>query len=271
MTKRNAENARAGKTASNQARVSAEAGASEMEGLQNAMNAIQKSSTEIGKIIKTIDEIAFQTNILALNAAVEAARAGEAGAGFAVVADEVRSLAQRSAVAAKDTAAKIAEANTRSVQGVELTVRVASGLQQILNQNREVDRLISEVATASSEQSEGLSQINMAVSQMDKVTQSNAACAEETAAAAQDLNNRSAELSNASRELARLVGMSQAQNPSPAKESAAVPTSTKRAHPANPVKDRALPPSTKPRIITSENPARSLPQGSSSEPLSFRD
>jgi methyl-accepting chemotaxis protein len=273
MTKRNAENALAGKTASNQARVSAEAGASEMEGLQTAMNAIQKSSTEIGKIIKTIDEIAFQTNILALNAAVEAARAGEAGAGFAVVAEEVRSLAQRSAVAAKETAVKIAEASTRSEQGVQLTLRVAGGLQQILNQNREVDRLISEVAGASAEQSEGLSQINMAVSQLDKVTQSNAACAEETAAAAQDLNSRSTELSNASRDLARLVGTSQIQAPAPTTEPAGASTftSTKRAHLAPPAKDRSLPPSTKPRTISFGNPAMSLAQSSNSESLSFRD
>ena len=207
MTQRNAENAQMGKTASNQARTAAEAGSAEMERMQAAMNAIQQSSTDISKIIKTIDEIAFQTNILALNAAVEAARAGEAGAGFAVVADEVRSLAQRSAVAAKETAEKIEDATTRSAQGVEISVRVASGLQQILEKNREVDRLVTEVSTASTEQSAGIAQINTAISQMDKVTQANAAGAEETASAAEELNSQSAELSSAADKLATLVGM----------------------------------------------------------------
>ncbi|MCS6243691.1 MAG: chemotaxis protein [Opitutus sp.] len=207
MTKRNADNAQSGKTSSGQARVAAEAGAAEMERMQSAMNAIQQSSNDISKIIKTIDEIAFQTNILALNAAVEAARAGESGAGFAVVADEVRSLAQRSALAAKETADKIADACTRSTQGVELSLKVASGLQQILEKSREVDRLVSEVATASNEQSEGIAQINTAVSQMDKVTQSNAANAEETASAAEELNAQSEELRNAAAQLAALVGV----------------------------------------------------------------
>jgi uncharacterized phage infection (PIP) family protein YhgE len=144
---------------------------------------------------------------LALNAAVEAARAGESGAGFAVVADEVRSLAQRSALAAKETADKIADACTRSAQGVELSVRVSAGLKQILEKSREVDRLVTEVATASNEQSEGIAQINTAVSQMDKVTQSNAANAEETASAAEELNAQSEELRNAAAQLAALVGV----------------------------------------------------------------
>ncbi len=215
MTKRNADNAQAGKTASNHARAAAESGAAEMERMQAAMNAIQQSSQDISKIIKTIDEIAFQTNILALNAAVEAARAGEAGAGFAVVADEVRSLAQRSAVAAKETADKIADASQRSVQGVELSNRVTSGLGEILEKVREVDRLVAEVATASHEQSEGLAQINTAVSQMDKVTQSNAAGAEETASAAEELNAQSAELQQAAASLAALVGAARSASSAP--------------------------------------------------------
>ena len=207
MTKRNAENAQSGKVSAGHARHAAESGAAEMERMQAAMNAIQQSSNDISKIIKTIDEIAFQTNILALNAAVEAARAGEAGAGFAVVADEVRSLAQRSAIAAKETADKIADACTRSAQGVDLSVKVTAGLQQILEKSREVDRLVTEVATASNEQSEGIAQINTAVSQMDKVTQSNAANAEETASAAEELNAQSEELRNAAAQLAALVGV----------------------------------------------------------------
>ena len=207
MTKRNADSAQSGKASAGQARSAAEAGAAEMERMQAAMNAIQQSSSDISKIIKTIDEIAFQTNILALNAAVEAARAGEAGAGFAVVAEEVRSLAQRSATAARETADKIADATTRSTQGVELSVRVSAGLHQILEKSREVDRLVSEVATASHEQSEGIIQINTAINQMDKVTQANAANAEETASAAAELNGQSEELRTAAAQLALMVGV----------------------------------------------------------------
>ncbi|MEO0055950.1 MAG: Dipeptide chemoreceptor protein [Verrucomicrobiota bacterium] len=238
MTKRNADNAQAGKAASNHARASAESGAAEMERMQAAMNAIQQSSQDISKIIKTIDEIAFQTNILALNAAVEAARAGEAGAGFAVVADEVRSLAQRSAIAAKETANKIADATQRSVQGVELSRRVSAGLGEILAKVREVDHLIAEVATASHEQSEGLTQINTAVSQMDRVTQSNAAGAEETASSAEELNAQSAELQQAAAKLAALVG---ATRPTPAAKvtpsaprATATPAATTHSAPAAP-------------------------------------
>lgn len=220
MIKRNADHARAGKAASNHARSAAESGEKEMARMQEAMNAIQHSSAEVSRIIKTIDEIAFQTNILALNAAVEAARAGEAGAGFAVVADEVRSLARRSAVAAKETADKIADAAQKSAQGVELSARVGAGLLEILEKAREVDRLVAEVAAASQEQSEGLTQISVAVAQMDKVTQSNAAGAEETASAAEELNAQAAELQQAAARLAALVGASQAAAEKPPKAAA---------------------------------------------------
>lgn len=206
-TKHNAENAAAAKAAADSARTAAEQGAREMQRMEQAMNGLRQSSADISKIIKTIDEIAFQTNILALNAAVEAARAGEAGAGFAVVADEVRTLAQRCAVAAKETTDKISDTTQRSAQGVELTASVASSLADIVTQSREVDRLIAEVATASREQSNGIEQVNLAVSQMDKVTQSNAASAEEAASAAEELNAQSTELRHASRELAQLVGL----------------------------------------------------------------
>lgn len=206
MTQRNASNAESGSTAAIGARTAAETGAKEMGRMQEAMDAIQQSSQEISKIIKTIDEIAFQTNILALNAAVEAARAGEAGAGFAVVAEEVRSLAQRSALAAQETASKIADATERSSQGVAISVRVGEGLQTILERTREVDKLVAEVAQASKEQSDGLSQINSAIGDMDRVTQSNAAGAEETASAAEELNAQSAELQRVASTLARLVG-----------------------------------------------------------------
>ena len=132
MTKRNADNARRAKELSGQTRHAADTGASEMEQMKIAMNAIKTSSDEVAKIVKNIDEIAFQTNILALNAAVEAARAGEAGAGFAVVADEVRNLAQRSAKAAKETAEKIEDAISKSQHGVQVSSQVATSLGEIV-------------------------------------------------------------------------------------------------------------------------------------------
>ncbi len=206
MTKRNAEHAQSGKVSANAARQAAEVGAEQMGRMQSAMTSIQQSSQEIGKIIKTIDEIAFQTNILALNAAVEAARAGEAGAGFAVVADEVRSLAQRSAMAARESADKIATAGERSTQGVQLSNRVAEELAAIVVKIREVDSIVEQVATASQEQNTGLNQISSAINQLDKVTQANAATAEETAAAAEQLTAQSGELQEAGHRLSALVG-----------------------------------------------------------------
>jgi methyl-accepting chemotaxis protein len=210
MTKRNAESAQSAKRVANSARQAAETGSEEMTRMQGAMDSIQQSSLEISKIIKTIDEIAFQTNILALNAAVEAARAGEAGAGFAVVADEVRSLAQRSAVAARETGEKIAAAGERSAQGVQLSGRVAAGLGEIVARIREVDALVIEVAASSQEQSTGLGQISVTIAQLDKVTQGTAATAEETAAAAAELASQSDALRASSGELALLVGRSAA-------------------------------------------------------------
>jgi methyl-accepting chemotaxis protein len=180
MTKRNSENAQKANDLAKEARTAADKGAADMLTMNTAMEAIKTSSDDIAKIIKTIDEIAFQTNILALNAAVEAARAGEAGMGFAVVADEVRNLAQRSAQAAKETAGKIEGAISKTTQGVDVSGKVATALKEIVTKVRQVDELVAEVAGASREQTQGITQINTAVSQMDKVTQSNAASAEES-------------------------------------------------------------------------------------------
>jgi methyl-accepting chemotaxis protein len=189
MTKHNAQSANQAKELSTRTRQAADNGAADMERMREAMGAIKHSSGEIAKIVKTIDEIAFQTNILALNAAVEAARAGEAGAGFAVVAEEVRALAQRSAQAAKETAAKIDDSVAKSEQGVQISVKVAESLQHIVDGARQVDTLVAEIAQASQEQDQGIGQVNAAVTQMDKVTQSNASNAEESAAASQEMDS----------------------------------------------------------------------------------
>ena len=214
MTRRNADHAEHAKQLSTQARTAAEAGAGDMSQLQNAMTALRQSSSEISQIIKTIDEIAFQTNILALNAAVEAARAGEAGLGFAVVADEVRALAQRSVRAAQDTAGKISDATARSEQGAELSEQLAQHFADITSKTQEVDQLVAEIATASREQTQGIEQVSRAVSEMDQVTQGNAAAAEETASSATELNEQSAVMLSAVSELGRLAGIDSAAAPS---------------------------------------------------------
>jgi len=205
MTARNSENAQKATDLARQTRAAAESGARDMESMAQAMNGIKSSSDDIAKIVKTIDEIAFQTNILALNAAVEAARAGEAGMGFAVVADEVRTLAQRSAHAARETAGMIEGAISRTTQGVAISAKVGQALQEIVDKARRVDGLVAEVAGASKEQSQGISQVNTAVSQMDKVTQTNAASAEETAGAVEELSSQAAAMKTAVSELLRMV------------------------------------------------------------------
>ena len=206
MTKRNAESAESARTLADETRHATEEGSRQMGEMVEAMNAIKTSSDNIAKIIKTIDEIAFQTNILALNAAVEAARAGEAGAGFAVVADEVRALAQRAAQAAKETAEKIDDSITKSGHGVGISGKVAEGVARITEKAGKVNELVVEIATASKEQHQGLGQISTAVTQMDKVTQSNSCTAEETAAAAEELNAQAAAMLASVHDLLRLVG-----------------------------------------------------------------
>lgn len=194
MTRRNAENAARASELAGDSRKVADLGASEMKDMAQSMHVIKRSSDEIAVIIKTIDEIAFQTNLLALNAAVEAARAGEAGAGFAVVADEVRALAHRCATAARETSSKIEDAITKTGQGVELSGKVERRLQEILTKVRSVDELLDEVAHASREQNQGISQLNIAITQLDKVTQRNAATAEESSSAATELASQAASL-----------------------------------------------------------------------------
>ncbi|AYD01857.1 methyl-accepting chemotaxis protein [Neorhizobium sp. NCHU2750] len=159
-----------------------------------SMEAIEKSSGEIGNIIGVIDEIAFQTNLLALNAGVEAARAGEAGKGFAVVAQEVRELAQRSANAAKEIKTLISTSNQQVTEGVDLVGQTGRALELIVSEVQEINRHVAAIVESAQEQSSGLQQINTAVNQMDQDTQKNAAMVEESTAASHSLSREVASL-----------------------------------------------------------------------------
>jgi methyl-accepting chemotaxis protein len=213
MTKRNATHAQSTKELAKATHLAAENGSRDMKEMCTAMDAIKASSDNIAKIIKTIDEIAFQTNILALNAAVEAARAGEAGSGFAVVAEEVRNLAQRSAVAARETANKIQDSIAKSEQGVHLSAKVEKSLAEIVTKARQVDELVADIATSTNEESQGIVQVNNAMTQMDKIAQSTAASAEESASAAEEINGQTLALKQAVQELLSLVSGAAASPP----------------------------------------------------------
>ncbi len=210
MTQKNAENSSTAATLMTDVDQRVTEGNRTLEEMMQSMREITGSSDKISKIIKVIDEIAFQTNILALNAAVEAARAGEAGMGFAVVADEVRSLAQRSAQAAKDTSSLIEESIAKSNEGGTRLQRVADVMRAITESTVKVKTLVDEVNLGSQEQARGIQQISKAITQMDQVTQGTAASAEESASASEQLSAQAEAMDHAVRKLSLLVEASDA-------------------------------------------------------------
>jgi methyl-accepting chemotaxis protein len=189
-----------------EAQAAANASAIDMDRALTELEAIEESSKNVVKVIKQVDEIAFQTNLLSLNASVEAARAGEAGLGFAVVADEVRRLALRAAEAAKNTTEMITRSIEDSKRGVELSRKVRGSLDDILASGKNVSLAVDEIAIASTRQQEGISQINSAMREIATVTQSMAAQAEESSASSSMLSSQAETLDQAIEELSVLVG-----------------------------------------------------------------
>lgn len=188
------------------AQAAAKAGVDDMDRALAELEAIEQSHHKVALVIKQVDEIAFQTNLLSLNASVEAARAGEAGLGFAVVADEVRRLALRAADASKNTAEMITRSIEDGRRGVELSRKVRSGLDEILASGNSVHHAVDEIATASTRQQEGISQINAAMHEIANVTQAMAAQAEQSSASSQMLSGQAETLDHTIRDLSALVG-----------------------------------------------------------------
>ena len=206
MTRQNAENSRTVADLMNQTSQGVSDANRSVGEMQASMHEINTSSDQIGKIIKVIDEIAFQTNILALNAAVEAARAGEAGMGFAVVADEVRNLAQRSALAARDTTSMIEESITKSKEGSTRLDQVSNVIRGITEGAQKVKVLVDQVKVSGEEQTRGIEQIARTIVQMEQVTQNSAAGAEETASAGIKMHQHANELTTIVEQLRFIIG-----------------------------------------------------------------
>jgi len=225
MTRKNAENAQMTARLTTEVDAKVQEANASLKEMIASMKEINTASDKISRIIKVIDEIAFQTNILALNAAVEAARAGEAGLGFAVVADEVRSLAQRSAQAAKDTAAMIEESIAKSNEGSNKLNQVAQAIAAITESAVKVKTLADEVNLSSQEQTRGMEQIAQAISQMEQVTQKTAASAEESASASEELSAQAESMRAAVSRLRAMIDGAAAA----VQSASAAPTARRRA------------------------------------------
>jgi methyl-accepting chemotaxis protein len=206
MTKQNADHAKQANTLMEETSRVVDGANHAMKALTQSMSEISKASEETGKIIKTIDEIAFQTNLLALNAAVEAARAGDAGKGFAVVADEVRNLAMRAAEAAKGTADLIESTIHKIKNGSDMVSRTNEAFAKVAESTQKASELVDEIAVASNEQARGIEEINKSVAGMDKVVQQNSANAEESSSASEEMSAQAWQMRDYVKDLMTLLG-----------------------------------------------------------------
>ncbi len=228
QVKVNAQNAATATNVSTESQSAAENGNNRMAEMVDAMDKINQAGQNISKIIKVIDEIAFQTNLLALNAAVEAARAGQHGKGFAVVAEEVRNLAARSAKAAEETAELIEGSVALTDQGVKMAEQTATALTEIMSGTTKVADLLKEIAAASSEQAQEITQVTGGLTSIDQVSQQNTASAEESAAAAEELSSQAAQLQS----MLQRFTLKQGQNQPQTRQAPSLPSPTAAPKPA---------------------------------------